>query len=342
MARIVKVAFKEITDAEFLAINIKKKGGANSQGGGQSYIDFQASLISEAAWDAFFEGVAAGRNSPKGWIFDARSLGTGQPPQKEIELSYRDAPDLTRFGLRKQKHPDISTQGRRLFAWRPEVTGFPALPAGVAKKFQLPAAVIADLRIFLIRDDEDRIWAGWRKGPPPADMPAILAPMFASAQGMIEVSGALELDLSSPNWPFAVGAPSEGPDWDSNDELDAPEPGISYSLQAVRKRDRAAATAVRKLYDRCQVTGDDFTFLTSKGKPYLEVHHLIPLGKGGADSPHNMIVVSAQVHKMLHYADVSAIDLGQVQNNQLPITINGTPYTITWHPQHAARVLAHN
>jgi hypothetical protein len=26
----------------------------------------------------------------------------------------------------------------------------------------------------------------------------------------------------------------------------------------------------------------------------------------------------------------------------LPIKIDGKDYTITWHPQHAARVLAHN
>lgn len=341
MARILKIAFKEITDAEFLAINIQNKG-SSTIGGGQSYIDFQASAISEGAWDAFFQGLAVKRVSPRGWIFDVRSLGTSKPPQKQIELSYRDAPKLTRFGLREQKHPDISSKGRRLFAWRPEVTGFPALPAGVATKAQLPAHVIADLRIFLIRDDEDRIWAGWRKGPPPPDMPPLLAPMFANPQGMIEISGALELDETNLQWPFEVESPSEGPEWDDDDNLDVPEPGIKYSLQKIRQRNQAAAKPVRKLYDRCQITGDEFLFLTKKGKPYLEVHHLIALGRGGADLPRNMVVLSAHAHKMLHHATVSPIDLSKIADNKLNITINGKAYTITWHPKHAAVVQSHN
>jgi 5-methylcytosine-specific restriction enzyme A len=339
VTRIIKVAFKQITDAEFLAINIKSKGNT-SNGGGQSYIDFQSREISEAAWDDFFSGVGVTRNSPKGWVFEVRSLGTSKPPQTGIELSYRDAPKLTRFGLRSQKLPSMSSKGNRLYAWQPEIGGFPALPPGVATQPQLPTHLVSELRIFLIRDDEGQVWAGWRKGPLPANLPSVLAPMFKLAQGMIDVAGNLELDPGDPHWPFAVDAISEGPEWDDEDELEKPEPNIGYSVQKVRKRDKAAAAAVRKLYAKCQLSGDTFLFLTKSGRPYLEVHHLIPLGKGGADSAHNMIVVSPQIHKMLHYADVSAVDLSFVTDNKLSITINGAPFTITWHPQHAARVIA--
>lgn len=341
MASVVKVAFKEVTDAEFLAINIKEKG-STSKGGGQSYIDFQASEISESEWDSFFAGASVPRTSPEGWIFDVRSLGTSKPPQTGIELSYRDAPKLTRFGLREQKHPDISKRGNRLYAWRSEETGFPALPAGVVTKGNLPPGLIDELRVLLIKDDENRIWATWLKGPPPQQVFPPLDQIFAKRAGIVDVSRAFELDVTNPQWPFVSTAESEGPSWDDSDELDVPEQGITYSVQKVRQRDKAAADAVRKLYKKCQISGDEFLFLTKKGKPYLEVHHLIPLGKGGADSPHNMIVVSPQIHRMLHYADVSAIDLSQIANNALQITINGKPYTITWHSQHAAQVLAHN
>lgn len=345
MPRVLKIAFKHVTAAEFLAINIASKG-SSSVGGGQSYIDFQASEVSEASWSGFFDGIATAKISPKGWLFSVRSLGTTSPAQEGVELSYRDAPKFTRFGLRSQKLPSISSQGRRLFAWRPELTGFPALPPGVTTQPQLPAHLVAQLRIFLIRDDEDRIWAGWHNGPPPIDLPPALAPMFATNQGMIEISGGLELDPVNADWPFALpGAVIDADDsalWDNSDELDAPETGITYSLQTIRQRNKAAANAVRKLYDGCQLTGNEFAFATRTGRPYLEVHHLIPLGKGGADAPHNMVVVSAHMHKMLHHADVSAIDLTQIVDGKLAVTINGESYSITWHPQHAAVVQQHH
>jgi 5-methylcytosine-specific restriction enzyme A len=338
MARILMVAFKEVTDAEFLAINIKAKGSAAS-GGGQSYIDFHASEIPEASWEIFFHEASTKRESPSGWIFEVRSLGTDKPSQKEIELSYRDSPKLTRFGLRSQKLPAISSKGNRLFAWSPSITAFPELPQAVTDTVNLPPDVTADLRIFLIRDDEHTIWAGWRKGPPPTDMPLILTPMFERSQGVIDVSGELELDCLTPQWPFSIASTSEGPDWDDGDSLETPEQDITYSVQKVRKRNRAAVSSVRKLYIECQISGEDFLFNTVSGKPYLEVHHLIPLGKGGADLPNNMIVVSPHVHKMLHYANVSAIEFTKMVDNKLAITINGQPRTISWHPHHALTVL---
>ncbi len=81
-------------------------------------------------------------------------------------------------------------------------------------------------------------------------------------------------------------------------------------------------------------------FKKSDGTPYTEAHHLIPLGEGGADAPHNLVIVSAHIHRMLHYADVSDIDLSKINNNQLDISINGVPYTITWHSEHAKLVEA--
>ena len=41
---------------------------------------------------------------------------------------------------------------------------------------------------------------------------------------------------------------------------------------------------------------------------------------------------------MLHYADVSEIDLNNIVDNKLKITINGDEYEITWLPQHLETV----
>lgn len=336
MSRALKIVFKELTNTDFARIN----SAGYSGGGGQAYVDFRKGLISIAEWDSFFDGISTKsiRTHGPAWTFDVMNLGVGSLQPKIT--AYQRRPSTV--SITEQKLPGNSKEANRLQAWTPNLTGFPDSKGPIDSAGDVPNGLIDDLRIFLIRDDADQIWAGWRQGPPPPSLPQILEPMFLTSQGMLEISGGLELDLANPQWPFATAALTDGPDWDDDDELAIAEPNIGYSVQKVRKRDRAAASAVRKLYTKCQISGDTFLFSTKAGKPYLEVHHLIPLGKGGADSPHNMIVVSPQIHKMLHYADVAAIDLSQVASSALAISINGKPYTITWHPLHAARVLAHN
>ncbi|MDN0766517.1 HNH endonuclease [Escherichia coli] len=44
-------------------------------------------------------------------------------------------------------------------------------------------------------------------------------------------------------------------------------------------------------------------FTNSLGIPYLEVHHVIPLSKGGADTPENCVALYPNCHKALHYAE---------------------------------------
>jgi hypothetical protein len=41
---------------------------------------------------------------------------------------------------------------------------------------------------------------------------------------------------------------------------------------------------------------------------------------------------------MLHYANVSTINLNDIANNKLPIIINGMSYEISWHPDHLKTV----
>jgi 5-methylcytosine-specific restriction protein A len=109
----------------------------------------------------------------------------------------------------------------------------------------------------------------------------------------------------------------------------------------VVERNQKIVARLKKLYgSRCQLTGDKYVFKKIDGQLYCEAHHLIALGTGGADSPYNIIIVSPLIHRMLHYADVSPLDLTKIVDNKLPITINGESYTITWHAKHAAVVNA--
>lgn len=363
MAKALKLVYKELTSADFFWIN---QPGLEL-GGGQSYIDFDTSDISSKDWGNFFDGCNKG-NGASGpyWTFSVRNLGVGDV-QNNVKLGQRRA---TSFSIRSQKLPEHSSGGKRLHAWSPHFGAFPAIPAGLTSADQVPFELIAQLRIFLIRDDADEFWAGWTRILPQGYTDPRLIQMFESKSGIINLKGDYEIDANEPHWPFrkpsiafgaapssATNETSEVPQsdkaieswpsdddglWDPADDLDMPQQGISYSQQQVRKRNQAAARAVRKLYNECQITGSAFVFQTASGKPYLEVHHLIPLGLGGADSPHNMIVVSALAHKMLHYANVSAIDLSNIEGNKLQITINGQPATITWHPQHPELVLSKN
>jgi len=117
---------------------------------------------------------------------------------------------------------------------------------------------------------------------------------------------------------------------------DAPE--TKEATRITRTRNQKAVRVLKDLYGKCQITGSEFVFKKSDGLPYLEVHHLIPLGEGGADVPANLVVLSAHMHRMLHYADVTEIDLSQIEENKLEVVINENQFTITWHPDHAKLV----
>jgi len=52
------------------------------------------------------------------------------------------------------------------------------------------------------------------------------------------------------------------------------------------------------LYEHCSNT-----FLREDGTPYIEVHHIIPLCKGGEDGLWNLSVLCAHHHRMAHYGD---------------------------------------
>jgi len=115
--------------------------------------------------------------------------------------------------------------------------------------------------------------------------------------------------------------------------------------RTVRKRNQKAVKALKELYNHeCQASGTAFVFKKKDGVNYTEAHHLIPLGLGGADDPRNIVVVSALIHRMLHYAEVPEIDLSKAVTDasgwtHLDVTINSDTYTIKWHPEHAKRVL---
>jgi len=59
------------------------------------------------------------------------------------------------------------------------------------------------------------------------------------------------------------------------------------------------------IYNKC-----NNKFLREDGTPYVEVHHIIPLCKGGEDGIWNLSVLCAHHHRMAHYSNAKTrIDL---------------------------------
>jgi 5-methylcytosine-specific restriction protein A len=134
----------------------------------------------------------------------------------------------------------------------------------------------------------------------------------------------------------------------NEDEAPTAPPERRARVQQVRTRNLKAVKDLKALYEnRCQISGDEFAFKKTNGQIYCEVHHLIPLGEGGADNPKNMIVVNPLIHRMLHYAEVTGLNLSAIKTNDagvstLQIQINGKSYIISWNQDHARRVLEHS
>ncbi|MFH1897157.1 MAG: HNH endonuclease [Candidatus Desantisbacteria bacterium] len=89
---------------------------------------------------------------------------------------------------------------------------------------------------------------------------------------------------------------------------------IDISKESPEKREYLVETYVRsvswalkaiKIFGKyCIFNKCSNTFLREDGTPYIEVHHIVPLCKGGEDGLWNLSVLCAHHHRMAHYADV--------------------------------------
>ena len=61
--------------------------------------------------------------------------------------------------------------------------------------------------------------------------------------------------------------------------------------------------AKRAFGSYCMLKNCNNTFIKEDGSPYIEVHHIIPLHRGGEDGIWNLAVLCAHHHKMAHFAN---------------------------------------
>ena len=359
MEQVSELIFRQITPADFFHINRKPQPG--DEGGKQGYIDFPVGKVTLADWQDFFDGIAPDESSKwPVWHVEVHSLGN--LGSQNVDIGQRR---LQSVNIRSQKL--FSDSGNRVLAWHPDHGGFPSL-SDEAESSKHPSVVATSkgVRVFLLRTVGGEHWAGWLRTEQieeAAEKDFRLQPMLVEPAGKIVFGTPLALDTSSLENPFrlnsfgqsdadkgldAAGKPAKQTygkkPSKSEEELaedlfkdDAPPEAAEKTQKVIEtfKRNQKAVRDLKRLYKTCQLTGDDFIFSKVNGQPYLEVHHLVPLGEGGADNPTNLVVISAHIHRMLHYAGVEGIDLAKIVNDKLDFTINGESFTITWRPEHA-------
>jgi 5-methylcytosine-specific restriction protein A len=348
--RVDSIVFRRMTHNDFDKINqqgsVYQAEEGQAGGGGQGYIDFPTRNISIEQWNHLLGDPTSrgAQNRPK-WTINTNSLGLED--RQEILISNRRNSSVS---ITSQKLPEASTSGNRIFSWHPN-NSFPIN--------YNPAA--DNLIVYIIKADDETFWAGWfleNEAPRNWVLNDELRPLFVEeSAGIIIPTVRTLFDTEIKKWPFYFDAQTiqnkiktdEDIEEDllnqdispklSDIENEPIEPEVKARILKIRKRNKKIVRELKNLYQgKCQITGDTMTFRKRDGELYSEVHHLIPLGEQGSDSYANAIVISPLIHRMLHYATVSEIDLNKIEDSKLKITINDDEYEITWLPEHLATV----
>lgn len=342
--RVESIVFRRLTYNDFDKIN--QKGSAyQGQGGGQGYIDFPTRNISVQQWQQLLGNPTSfgAQNRPK-WSITINSLGLTN--SQDILISNRRNSTVS---ITSQKLPENSAGGNRVYAWHPN------------NSFPLNYNPDVDnLVVYMIKATDGEYWAGWflkNDIPKNWNINDELKVLFEEESGKINFQTKVLFDSENKDWPFYFDAQTIvnqiKTDEDVEEDLlnqdtspklaelddEGVDPEVKERIFKIRKRNNKIVKELKKLYGgKCQITGETMTFKKKNGELYSEVHHLIPLGESGSDSYANAIVISPLIHRMLHYADVSEIDLNNIVDNKLKITINEDEYEITWLPQHLETV----
>lgn len=339
--RVDSLVFRRMTYADFRHIN--KVGGEEEGGGGQSYIDFPIADIALQKWFDFLgknTGVGAG-NRPQ-WDFSINSLGIKKP--QKLRIYQRRAASVS---IAAQKIH--SRAANRILSWHPD------------NSFPIDYNPNSDnLVVYILKTKDNQFWAGWfLKNEIPKNwlMNDELKQMFEEeSAGYIKLKSKILIDTENKEWAFYFDAKEAKNQFKTEEDVEEDllnqdispnleeltskaRPEVKEIIFKIRQRNNQIVKNLKKLYKgHCQITGDSLTFKKKNGELYSEVHHLISLGENGSDAYSNAIVISPLIHRMLHYAKVSAIDLSQIKNFKLKIKINDKDFEITWHPDHLKTV----
>jgi 5-methylcytosine-specific restriction protein A len=78
------------------------------------------------------------------------------------------------------------------------------------------------------------------------------------------------------------------------------------SVTQYRRDPAVKAWTLQNAKGRCECCNTSAPFVDAAGMPYLEVHHVLPLAEGGADTVSNAVAVCPNCHRALHYGQAKA------------------------------------
>lgn len=147
-----------------------------------------------------------------------------------------------------------------------------------------------------------------------ADVPVVVPPpqaaqMLVTAINERPAQSAAAPTVTAPAAPSGTGTAAFASAWAGSDEA---EIRFLYANQPDKlERNRRLVRELKALYRGTQIAGDVLPagLPTDRLVEVLEVHHIVPLGKGGEDSRSNMIVVSPTLHALIHADPNCTIDL---------------------------------
>ena len=80
-----------------------------------------------------------------------------------------------------------------------------------------------------------------------------------------------------------------------------PEKYESSSQTSIKRSDIIKTYALSRADGKCESCEKDAPFLKRNGEPYLEVHHILELSRGGSDSPKNVASLCPNCHTRITY-----------------------------------------
>ena len=78
---------------------------------------------------------------------------------------------------------------------------------------------------------------------------------------------------------------------------------VSHTVHTYSRNADVVKIAKMRAYGICQLCKKPAPFLDSKGAPYLEVHHIVWLSRGGTDSTDNAVALCPNCHTKMHIVD---------------------------------------
>jgi hypothetical protein len=199
------------------------------------------------------------------------------------------------------------------------------------------------LEAVLKLDDERRsaaqtIWASVRQAFQADELAIALGPVLSDAESRaVRLLADVPKPKPKPKPGAETGEGKEGGQLTPPEAISRPRRGTFACLNsdeqevaafyqgnsAALDRNRRLVEQLKELYGASQVCGDSLPpgLPTDKVREALEVHHIQPLSKSGADARSNMIVVSATMHALIHSDPHCVIDLGRKSMTLFGISI---------------------